>query len=348
MKKKILPTLKYLFFLGLGIFLIWWQVSKMTPEEKEAFVFSIRHTQFLYLIPIFIMAMLSHLSRAIRWKIMIEPMGYKISTANAFYATLCGYFANTFVPRAGEILKCTLVTKYDKVPFPKLVGTIITERIFDFICYLLVILITILVQLKTVSSFFTEKFSHFFSTDSKSSFFVKILLAAFVIAMIIFGIKWIFRRFQSHRYIMKIKSVGVGLKEGFSSILHLKKKSAFIGHTIFIWLMYLTQIWVGFSALSETLHLGIGAALSVLSLSTLAMIIAPGGLGAFPIAVQQVLLIYGLDNISFGWLMWGVTTGIIIIAGFISFGLIVFTNKNKHEKNGYPIEQDADSQGTGS
>ena len=83
-----------------------------------------------------------------------------------------------------------------------------------------------------------------------------------------------------------------------------------------------------------------GAALSVLSLATLAMIVSPGGLGAFPVAVQQVLLIYNVDNISFGWLMWGATTAIIIVAGIICFGLLIYQNKNKNEKNRYDTGTD--------
>jgi hypothetical protein len=87
-------------------------------------------------------------------------------------------------------------------------------------------------------------------------------------------------------------------------------------------------IYIGFYALSETSSLPVGAAFSVLSLATLAMIVSPGGLGAFPVAVQQVLLIYGLNNISFGWLMWGVTTGIVIVVGMLCFGLLIYQNKN--------------------
>jgi hypothetical protein len=95
--------------------------------------------------------------------------------------------------------------------------------------------------------------------------------------------------------------------------------------------MYLFEIYVGFFALSATAGLGWAPALSVLSLATLAMIVAPGGIGAFPVAVQQVLLIYSIDNISFGWLMWSVATGIIIVAGLISFGLLIYNNKKIDE-----------------
>lgn len=339
MKKKFFSVIKYSFFLGIGVFLIWWQIGKMTELQKEEFLLSLKNTNYIYIIPVLIMALLSHLSRALRWKILIETMGYKIGTANAFYATLCGYFANTFVPRAGEILKCSMLTKYDKIPFTKLVGTIITERLFDLFCYFLIIVITIGIQVKTVSAFIKEKLSLLFSNQNPIPLWIKIIVPLIVLILFYFLAIWMIKKYRDHHYFLKIKGVAIGVKEGFSSILHLKKRKAFIGHTIFIWGMYLLQIYVGFSALSETAHLGIGAAFSVLSLSTLAMIIAPGGLGAFPVAVQQVLLIYGLDNISFGWLIWGVTTGIILIAGLISFGLIIYTNRNNNEKNGQYLRE---------
>jgi hypothetical protein len=113
--------------------------------------------------------------------------------------------------------------------------------------------------------------------------------------------------------------------------MHLKKRWQFIFHTFFIWAMYLLQVYIGFYALYDTSGLGLGAAFSVLSLSTLAMIVSPGGVGAFPVAVQQVLLIYSIDNISFGWLMWTVTTLIVVIIGLISFVLLMYTNRKKNE-----------------
>ena len=95
--------------------------------------------------------------------------------------------------------------------------------------------------------------------------------------------------------------------------------------------MYTLEIYVGFNAISATSHLGIAQACSVLSLATLGMIVSPGGIGAFPLAVQEVLLIYNIDNVSFGWLIWGVSTAIIIIGGLISFGLLMYKNKKMHE-----------------
>jgi hypothetical protein len=95
--------------------------------------------------------------------------------------------------------------------------------------------------------------------------------------------------------------------------------------------MYLFEIYIGFSALTATSHLGIVEACSVLSLATLGMIVSPGGIGAFPLAVQEVLLIYHVDNVSFGWLIWGVSTAIILVGGLICFGLLVYKNKQLNE-----------------
>ncbi|MEO8569398.1 MAG: lysylphosphatidylglycerol synthase transmembrane domain-containing protein [Ginsengibacter sp.] len=331
MNKKILSVLKYIFFLGIGIFLMWWQLSKMTPLQRIQFRDSLQNANYLVLIPIVIMALLSHISRAMRWKILIEPMGYYPSTVNTLYSTLCGYFANTFIPRAGEVLRCTLLGRYEKIPVTKLIGTILIERFFDLFCYLIIILFSIFIQLETVSNFVKEKVLEISAQENVIPLWLKLAVLLLFIYLMIRLAKWIFKRHATHRHIIRLKGIHIGLKEGFSSIKHLKKRKSFVLHTIFIWAMYLLQIYVGFNALSATEGLGIQAAFSVLSLATLAMIVAPGGIGAFPVAVQQVLLIYKIDNISFGWLMWGTTTGIVIIAGFISFGLLIYNNRKKNE-----------------
>ena len=331
MRKKIFAVLQYLVFLGIGIFLTWWQFSKMTPSELIQFRESLLHARYIYIIPITFITILSHISRAMRWKIMIEPMGYHPSTANTFYATMCGYFANTFIPRAGEILRCTLLGRYEKIPVNKLVGTILTERVFDLVSYFFVIVFTICIQINTVSDFVKAKILLIKNSHANFPWWQASLVILIAGLALFFFIKWILKNYASHRHVIRLKGIHIGLKEGFTSILRLKRRRAFILHSIFIWTMYLMEIYVGFRALSATDGLGLGAAFSVLSLATLAMIVAPGGIGAFPVAVQQVLLIYSIDNISFGWLMWSVATGIIIVVGLISFGLLIYTNKKSNE-----------------
>ncbi|MFS8083551.1 MAG: lysylphosphatidylglycerol synthase transmembrane domain-containing protein [Ginsengibacter sp.] len=331
MKKKIISIVRNLIFLGIGIFLVYWQLGKMSDAQEEQFKESLLNAKYIYIIPVIVMALLSHLSRAIRWRILMEPMGYKPKVSNTFYAILCGYFANNFVPRAGEVLRCTLLSKYENIPVTKLIGTVLLERVFDFITYFFIILITFLIQVKTVSNFVNEKFT--FVSGNNQTHWLKFAIILLVFFGVYLGIKFVFKKFNQKPFIQKLISYWAGLKEGFTSIMHLKKRKLFLAHTIFMWSMYLLQIYIGFQALSQTAHLGIGAAFSVLTLSTLAMIVSPGGIGAFPVAVQQVLLIYSIENISFGWLMWAVSTGIILIAGLISFGLIIYQNKKKNEEN---------------
>ncbi len=332
MKKKIFTVLKYLLFLGIGFFLTWWQMSKMTPLQKIQFRESLQNAHYTYLIPVFILTVLGHISRAVRWKILIEPMGYKPKTSNTFYAVMCGYLANTFLPRAGEILRCTLLSRYEKIPVTKLFGTILIERVLDLFSYALLIVITFVIQIETVSDFIKTKIIQITKYRHAVPAWLIALIIFILVTLVFFIVKWIFRRYRNHPYIIKVKGLHIGLKEGFSTILHLKKRKKFLAHTLFIWACYLFEVYIGFSALSATSSLGIAAAFSVLSLATLAMIVSPGGLGAFPIAVQQVLLIYNVDNISFGWLMWGVTTGIILVVGIICFGLLIYENKKNNEK----------------
>ena len=223
------------------------------------------------------------------------------------------------------------MSRYEKIPLTKLFGTLLLERIFDLLCYFLFIIITILIQVETVSDFISEPTR--FLIKSAPCLFGWLSIILICGALLVLIARWTLIRHKNHRYVVKLRGLQVGLKEGFSTILHLKKRTAFIGHTLFIWATYLFEIYIGFSALSATSSLGMGAAFSVLSLVTLAMIVSPGGLGAFPVAVQQVLAIYSVNNISFGWLMWGVTTTIVLSVGALSFGLLIYQNKNKNEED---------------
>jgi glycosyltransferase 2 family protein len=336
MNKRIASILKYLFFLGIGVSLAWWQFSKMTPIQKHDFYVSLLHANYWLLIPVFLMAVLSHISRAIRWKILIEPMGYHPSTLTTFYSVMSGYLVNTFIPRAGEIFKCSLLKKYEGIPMNKLIGTVLVERVFDLSCYFVLIVITILLQIKFVSTFIKDRIDIALQ-KAHNAFLIKAVILIVGVLLLILLIKWLFKRFADHKIVVGLKGFHLGLSEGFKTIKYLKKKRLFIFHTILIWLLYIMQIYVGFFALTETSGLHFIHACSVLSLATLGMIVSPGGIGAFPLAVQQVLLIYGIDNVSYGWLIWGVSTAIIIIIGLLCLSLILYTTKPKYETSGAAI-----------
>ena len=147
------------------------------------------------------------------------------------------------------------------------------------------------------------------------------------------------KKFPENKIISKILSFINGIWTGFQSIKHLKKRKAFLMHTVFIWAMYLGQVYLGFWGMEATADLSIKAAFSVLTLTTLSMIVTPGGIGSFPIFVMQTLLIYGIDapvGKAFGWIMWGVSTSLIILIGLLCLITIPYFNKSSDESNAIP------------
>lgn len=146
MRKRFTEILKYLFFLGLGVGLIWFSLRGLSPTEIAEMKASFAETRLIYLLPVLICLLISHYSRAERWCLIIEPMGYKPRLNNTYLIVLIGYFFNLLVPRLGEVMKCTLLSRYEKIPADKLIGTIVAERAIDVISLIVVILIMITTQ----------------------------------------------------------------------------------------------------------------------------------------------------------------------------------------------------------
>jgi len=335
MRKRLLYILQYIIFLGAGIFLVWWQLKGMTEIEKKEFYTSFSHAKYWLIAPIVIMALLSHLCRAIRWKYLMEPMGYKPKLKNVFSVIMIGYLANSAIPRLGEILKCTFLARYEKLNVGKLVGTIIIERTFDFICFIIFIGLTILIQINLVGNYVKEKFIKLGST-SGFPIWANFLIIISILAVIIIVTKLLFKKYPQNKIISKINIFFKGIAEGFKTIKNLQTKKLFLLYTFFIWALYLLQVYIGFQAMEGTAHLGIKAACSVLTLATLAMIATPGGIGSFPLFVMETLTIYSIASPvgkAFGWLIWGVSTGIIIIVGVTCLLIIPYINRKKNESS---------------
>ena len=333
MPKRLISILQYVIFLGAGIFLVWWQLKDMTDVERHEFTNAFRHANYWLIIPIVIMALLSHLCRAIRWKYLMEPLDYHPKLKNVFSVIMVGYLANSAIPRLGEVLKCTFLAKYEKLNVGKLVGTIIVERTFDLICFITFIGITVLIQIDVIGNFVKNQFVNFSKGDA-NTLWIKMGASVLLIVLVIATIKLLFKKYPHNKIIYKINLFLKGIGAGFTAIKQLKKKRQFLVQTFFIWGLYLLQVYIGFRAMSGTAHLDIKAACSVLALSSLAMILTPGGIGSFPLFVMQTLLIYGIAaplGKALGFMIWGVATGIIIIAGVFCLLILPYINRKKDE-----------------
>lgn len=331
MRKRIFSILQYVIFLAGGIFLVWWQLRSLTPEQKNAFLNALREANYWLILPVAAITLLSHLIRALRWKLLMEPLNYNPALKNVFAVTLVGYFANAAFPRLGEILKCTFLARYEKIKVDKLVGTIIVERAFDVVCYIIFIGITVLIQINVVGDY-VKKILEEIAVSPGFPLWGKLLIVLSIMTGMFLFLKFIFDRFPKNKIILTVNNFLNGILEGFKSIKNLKQRWLFILYTILIWFMYLMEIYIAFSAMEGTAHLGIKAAFSVLTLVTLSMIVTPGGIGSLPVLMQKTLIFYGISDAlgtAFGWLMWGISTGIVIVAGLVALLLLPYMNKNK-------------------
>lgn len=304
--------------IALGVFLIWYFLSKLSSSDKETIVASFKTANYWWVIASLFLGILSHLSRAYRWKFMLNPIGYKPRMVNLVFTVLVSYLVNLIVPRAGEIARATAIKKYEKIPVDKALGTIVAERIADVFMLLIILGVAFIAQ----TDFLLE--SGLFNPLQS--------LITLTIAGII-GILFILIIRRSNRPIaLKIKTFLLGILEGLKSILKMKNKWSFIFHTVFIWLMYVMMFYVVTFALPETTNLPFGAIITGFVVGGLSMAITNGGLGVYPVFVASALVLYGVEENpakAFGWIMWTSQTLMVLIFGGLSFLLLPIINKEK-------------------
>jgi len=306
----------------------------MDEKNYRQFLNSLQTANYYLLIPVFFILTASHISRAIRWKILMRSMGYSPRLSNTFCAVMVGYLANFAFPRLGEVLKCTILGKYEKVPPDKLVGTILVERAVDMFSFFIIIIISLLTQAKVVGAYAKNTIDTYFLSGDISLAVIKIVVVLIILTAGFFFIQYIFKRYLHIKLIQKLKDIYDGVKEGLLSVKNLKNKWKFILHSIFIWSCYITGTYIGFFAIKETASLPFLASFPVLVFGTVATIITAGGIGLYPVFVMEAMLLYDVPE-SFGsangWLQWSAQFIIILVVGFISLLILPYLNKSKNE-----------------
>lgn len=326
--KRIKTILQFIIFLSLGVFLIWFSTKSFTADEINKVKELVFNAKPIILIPCILVLVLSHYLRALRWKMLIKPLGKTPGTLNVFLAVLTGFFFNLLFPRLGEVMKCTLLGKYEKIPVDKLIGTMVAERVLDLICLVLVIFLAISTQIDLVGGYAKELFDQILSKFNASPtgilLMIMILLSLFIVCYIIY------LKTRHSLFLTKIKNWIKGIVEGLVSVRHVENKPMFIVYTLTIWFLYLASIRIGFYAMQDLVQLGWVPSLSILTFGSFAMIATQGGIGAYQFAVQKTLLLYGVKEVSglaFGWLLWSVQTVMLFITGPISLLLLFTLNK---------------------
>jgi len=321
-KGKIINGLKIIIPLGLGVFLIWLSFRKLTAEDFDAIRLSFKNANYIWIVISIILAILSHVSRAYRWKYTLEPLNYHPRFLNSFMAVMIGYLVNLGIPRMGEISRAAAMTKYEDIPFNKGFGTIVAERVADMILLLTLIFIAVVIQLNKLSGIISE------IMDGINP--MKILGLGAILLLMAF----VFFRFLKRSeiaFFIKLREFISGIFEGIKSILKMKDSMKFIMHTFIIWGLYFAMFYLAMFAIPEVTNVPLGAVLTAFVIGGISIALTNGGIGAYPLGVAIILELYGIPQVqglAFGWIVWTAQTVMIIVLGGLSFIFMPFYNKD--------------------
>ena len=333
MKPVYRQILKFFGFLLLTVLLFWLVYRDQDPANLMTILQNDGDYTWVWIA--IILALLSHVSRALRWRLVASSMGYDISFANSFMGVMIGYFANMVIPRMGEFTRCGVVSKYEHIPFSKLLGTVVTERVIDMLMLLFLTLVVIVTQFGQVEMFLEENETireriYYLCTSPVTWGVLGFLVVVFV------GLAWYLRR---GTFFMRFHHFLSGVKEGLLSVRHVKHKGLFWFHSVFIWLLYYLMLYLCFFCFDFTSGLTPLVGLTVFVISSYGMV-APvqGGVGAYHFMVIAALALYlpndpETESLSkvFALLTHGTMTLLYIVVGCICLLVLPLYNRNKHK-----------------
>lgn len=308
--KVVLPLL-------LGVALVWYSLSQISISKLVQYF---KDADYFWIILGVSLGVLSHTSRAYRWLFMAEPLGYKPKFGNSFMAVYAAYLINFTIPRAGEVARASILTNYENIPFEKGFGTIVAERVADTIMLIIIIGIALILEFEFIFNFFNEKFN--------PTTLIIGILALFAVALSLY----LYIKKSASKFALKVRHFVKGLIEGALSIFKMKKKWAFIFHTIFIWVMYIAMFFVTTKALPELSNISIAAVLIGFILASFSIAATNGGIGSFPEAIVIAFSLFAVaedPSRAFGWIMWSTQTLAIIVLGGVSLIYLPIYNRNK-------------------
>jgi len=342
-KRRLLSKIFQLFlFVGLGIFFIWLSFRGLGTDDKLAMRESIAQIKnpmsWGFLLLSFIVSVISHYFRALRSVILIEPLQYKVRKSMSFYAVMVCYLANLAFPRLGEVLRCTFLQRYEKVPFQKSLGTIVTERAIDLILWFIFLIIVILINTSVLSQLIINaeegiNLGMWLENKGRGLLTNHLLYIGAVLGIVLVIVAYLTRhRWGKIPFFVKIKDFLYGIWQGLISVKNVKYPIRFVIYTLMIWVAYFLGTYFCFLAFDFLRELGPLPAFAVLVFGAIGFMIAQGGLGAYPLVVAGVIVLYNVDytaGLAAGWVGWSVQTIMIIVVGFASLVLASLTERKQ-------------------
>lgn len=317
-KSRWRDVLRLLVFLGIGVFFIYWFLLKLDGEQKAAIWQSFVEADYWWVAACMACSLLSHLVRAMRWRLLYAPIGYTPGLNNTFGSVVVAYLANLAFPRAGEVMRCATLRTSEGIPVEKSLGTVVTERLIDVLAFAIVIVIGLLAMFGQAKDWLyntlSEKYDHLPNMAMIAGALAALLLLAFLFY------KFFWKRLLGIGFFKKIDDLMRGMVDGVKSILHLggRRTILFVVYSIVIYLLYILGGLIIFQAFGETRGLGFDAAFVLYLFGSVGMTFSQGGIGVYPVLVQMSLAIYGITmevGTACGWLLWGSQQAVVIAVG---------------------------------
>jgi uncharacterized protein (TIRG00374 family) len=337
---RLKAVFQYVAIIAVTALLIWFSLRSLTVGSadegyNDKWNYLLKTWQSAnkgWLIAMAIVAMASHVVRAERWRMLMQPSGHNTKLSYSFLSLMVGYLVNLVVPRGGEISRCYNLYKLDKTPVEISFGTVIVERFVDVICLLLLVCISFIIE--------SEKLFQFIQTlpigsgESRMRIVIYLCVIAIVLTAVFYG----FYR-KNIKFNAFVSRIWGGFKEGLMSVFKLERKGLFIFHSVLIWALYFLMSYTVILAFPETEHLGITAVLSLFAIGSIAMAVPlPGGTGSYHVLVPQGLVfLYAIPQanaVAFVFIFHGWQTAIMIVGGAVSLLITsIFVKRNSSRQD---------------
>jgi uncharacterized protein (TIRG00374 family) len=329
MNKRLLSVIKYLLILSIGAILLFLAFRGVSLKDT---IHEMMQANLFWVLVSVLTSLVAFFSRAIRWNMLIEPLGFKPALINTSSSLMVGYLANLAVPRMGEVSRCGMLNRSEKIPFDSLLGTVIIERIIDVICLLLCILFVALTEYARLGNFLTHNIFNPTAKKLDAILNSPLLLTFLATAVVLLIVILVRRKNNTNTLLLKFHALVKGIVNGINTIRKLKSPLAFLFHTVLIWFMYFLMSYTCFWSLEATASLDWHAGMFILVVGGMGMS-APvqGGIGAYHLLVSQGLLLYGVaidHGLTFATLMHTSQTLVVIILGTISFFYLSLKRRN--------------------
>ncbi len=306
-------------------------------QDLQKILLDLKNANYAWVIASVAVSILAHYIRGLRWKMLIKPLGHEPTNANTYHAVMVGYLANLAVPRMGEISRCGVLNRTNKIPLNSLIGTVIIERIIDVLFLLSILVFSILLEYNRIFDFIKINILiPMFDKFSNSSILIYVFIGMLVIALAVFYIiKSYHEKLLNIKLYNKIFEILIGFKEGILSVIKMEKKGLFILYSAAIWLLYILSTYLCYFAIESTSNLSFSSAIFVMAVGGIGMS-APvqGGIGAYEATVQLGLLVYGVAAVNgLAYATLNHSSQILSILIFGSISLLYIFLKFRKNKN---------------